>query len=513
MKVTVGNKPVSLTDRDFLTQGGEGAVYLQGGIIYKIWLDPATKALPPKKLSELAALNRANIVRPVDVIEDGFYKQVGLTYREVPHAVSLSNVCSLGYQQKNALDIPNLLKLLVGMEETTDFIHGKGCLIVDGNEFNYLLSGGAVHFIDVDSYQTPSFPATAIMAGGASNIRDYHATAFSELSDWFSFGVVACQLLLGIHPYKGSHPKYGKNLVERMKANVSIFNVDVRVPSTARSPSALPAPYREWFEDMFERGKRAHPPHAADMLRVTVALPIPAQVSVTSPSVRQTAGLDIQVLLTHEEPIYHHCWRNGKHLFNEDAHAEWVTDAGTRFDYVRGRLSLLRTLPNGRTVTDNARSWVVLPNATSRFDGLLVSDVLGLPYFYVPEAESCHIFSVPDLVGWRVLDAKREREYVGVRIVNMRTSAYAVRLYQANLRTNTLRMRRHFDTDAELNFTVLTTGVGLCIVEDGTLVMFDALREVELENAAIRRTMRLTNMGHQAAFSEGSALYSLRMSA
>jgi len=64
-------------------------------------------------------------------------------------------------------------------------------------------------FLDVDSYQTPSFHADALM----ESVRDplIQNNKFTELSDWYSFGIVVFQMYIGIHPFKGRHPNFKKN--------------------------------------------------------------------------------------------------------------------------------------------------------------------------------------------------------------------------------------------------------------------------------------------------------------
>ena len=68
---------------------------------------------------------------------------------------------------------------------------------------NFLIDRDMQHvlFIDVDSYQTAGFPATAIM----DSIRDRHSSTYSAGTDWFSFAILAFQMFVGVHPYRGKH--------------------------------------------------------------------------------------------------------------------------------------------------------------------------------------------------------------------------------------------------------------------------------------------------------------------
>jgi serine/threonine protein kinase len=109
-----------------------------------------------------------------------------------------------------------------------------------------------IYFIDVDSYQTKSYPAQAIM----DSIRDRHAKQFDINTDWFSFGILTFQMFMGIHPYKGKHDTY-KTLDERMINNVSVLNKKVSIPSIIEDPKQIiPSNYLDWYSSVFEKGNR-----------------------------------------------------------------------------------------------------------------------------------------------------------------------------------------------------------------------------------------------------------------
>ena len=136
-------------------------------------------------------------------------------------------------------------------------VHKVGIIIVDLNEMNFLVDKKfkELYFIDVDSYQTPSFPATAIM----ESIRDRQTNTFSTLTDWFSFGIVSFEMFIGIHPFKGKHPSI-KTMDERMKANMPVFHKDVKYPNVCQPFDIIPQAYKNWYKAMFFEGKRLPPP-------------------------------------------------------------------------------------------------------------------------------------------------------------------------------------------------------------------------------------------------------------
>ena len=57
-KIKVGSGGiVTLNDKCYLAAGGEGEIYVNSGMAYKLYHDPATKMLPLKKMQELALIS------------------------------------------------------------------------------------------------------------------------------------------------------------------------------------------------------------------------------------------------------------------------------------------------------------------------------------------------------------------------------------------------------------------------------------------------------------------------
>ena len=268
IKVTVhGRGEVSLRPEDLIQSGGEGSVYRNGNLAYKIYHEPK-RMVPTGKLAELGALSRDNILSPQHLLLDSNRTPVGFAMRMAPTKVVLCELFTNSFRDRNGITADSTLELVEAMKETISYVHQHQCLIVDCNEFNFLVDEKKYttpYCIDVDSWQTPSFPATAIMP----SIRDWNAKEFTELSDWFSFAILACQLFIGIHPFKGTHPDFKKRDMEaRARRNISVFNKKTAYPPAVRDFSYIPKNYMDWFIKLFERGAREFPPGVAGTLQV-----------------------------------------------------------------------------------------------------------------------------------------------------------------------------------------------------------------------------------------------------
>jgi serine/threonine protein kinase len=256
-KCVYKGKQTTLLDKEFLASGGEGDVFLHAGLIFKIYHNPLRNDFV-KKIGELFVLDHPNIIRPLDIVYGLANEPIGYTMNYADNTANLPLLFTTSYITRNNITLQATQTLVGEIMKTAEFIHSKKCLIVDANEFNTLVDKATYakpFLIDVDSFETPSFPATAIMP----SIRDYTASKFTELTDFYSLGVITFQLFTGIHPYKGKHPSL-KTIEERCKNHISVLNKDVSTPPSVRDFAAIPPNYFSWYEDLFEKGLRTPPP-------------------------------------------------------------------------------------------------------------------------------------------------------------------------------------------------------------------------------------------------------------
>jgi hypothetical protein len=549
-----GTRRVNLSDQDFVAQGGEAKLYAQGDWLYKIYHDPS-KVIAPAKIQELAVLDHPQIIRPQQLLFDAQQQPVGFSMARVKDSVALPRLFTNDYRRAQHLNNADILALIEALRDTIRFIHSQGCLLVDGNEMNYLVDARdhrQPYFIDVDSYQTPSFPATALM----QTIRDYHSPGFSTGSDWFAFGVVICQLWVGIHPYKGTHPDFKKHdLAARMQAQVSIFNPAVRLPTAARALSQIPAAWRDWLLGLLEQGLRVPPP--------LVSAPAAVYAPPLNLLPQASAQLDIQLL--RQYPAVITAWLDeaagfgivaGQHLYLEQTQFA-LDDAQTRLIFspqrglplacrvVDGQLQI-RDLHNGQTVPVSMQasglvssqnqlyvlaggqltqlkltelgtklfatpgtSWQVMPHATVLLEGLLYQNVLGMPYLVLPQPPlACAMLPVPELRDYRIISGKHQGGVV------MLLAYKQGRYDRLCLRLSADYRQYQFDcgTDVELgalNFVVLDNGLVIQILGDGELLIFQrhGTARKQIQDAQIRSDSQLAKQGNTGLFYLHDRLY------
>lgn len=561
--VIPGKGKVTLSKSDFKAAGGEGSVYCRNGIAYKLYGQTDTsgkfiantqKMIPPGKIQELDILSAANIIKPQEVILDRSGKPIGYTMRALPDAIALCQTFTKAYRDRKHLTPDHMLKLMQQLQAGVKHIHAQGILIVDLNEMNFLVDTNfdQLFFIDVDSYQTAHYPATAIM----DSIRDRHNTQFNQKTDWFSFAIVSFQMLVGIHPFKGKHPHL-KTLDDRMLANVSVLNNAVSIPGACQPFDVIPKAYRDWYTAVFERGERIPPPDG--LTNVVLLAPVVKHVSGSDNFLIEEIGaydgpiiavVGGNILTTKSvwagvhcigniapgavlgvTPLHSHCivgWIEQNQLRLKDmtrqkeletcVNADEIMATAGRIYIRQGDLLMQVTLTElpTRILASAEIVGKVLGQATQLFEGVAVQNLLGATYLGIlPESKNFHEVRVPELDSYRLVEAKFERG-VFVATGHNKTGRYdmLVLRFDAALEKYDLRIIEDI-TLASINFTVLDTGIVALLNDEEKLELFakapgsSALKIVS--DKGIDGSCRLFSRGAQTLIARDETLYKITM--
>ena len=562
MKAYVKGQPeVSLGKSQFVAEGGEGKVFVRGDTGYKVYHD-AAKAIPIGKIQALAAIAHHDVIKPVDALFTGKRaKHVGHTFRFVKDTWTLCQLFPRAFREREGLEHEATIKLMRKIQEGVQAVHKAGVLIVDLNEMNFLVSHdfSAPYFIDVDSYQTAQYPATAIMP----SVRDplVHGVDFTEDSDWFSFAVVSFQMLTGIHPYKGKHPSV-KGMEDRMKAGISVFDPQVRIPKVAYGLDVVPDVYKDWYEALFVDRKRFPPP--ADLQAVIVLRTVVRKVTGTdnfdvtelgefTKDIRAVfsggghtvvhAGYEMFVdqrqagdwqpaVVVGFTPKYGHpvaalTTPDLHHLGLYDLTAKEMIPATLRADdvmvsgetiYVKSRDKILEV-----TFTETATQIVVgsrlaanvLENASKLYEGVVLQSLLGEPHASLfPRPGASYQKTLPELKGHKVVEAKHDSGVLMVLAAEAGTYHRFVFRFDEGYAKYDLRKVEDV-TPAGLNFVTLDSGVCVCLNEEEHLELFSSKvgsKSVKtIEDPTLGGDMRLTKHHGQVRFSRGNKLYGMKM--
>ena len=459
----------TLTDGDFFAIGGEASLYRRGDLALKVYHQPE-RAPAAAKLRELNAIGAKNVLKPLDFLFDPKNgKPLGVTMPFVSGTKPLVRYFSAAFKSRKGLDIKAIHQLVVSLQETLVQIHHCGCLVGDLNEMNLLVADQSLkpYFIDVDSYQTPNFPVTAI----ADSIRDPKSKVFSELTDWFAFAVLAFQMYVGIHPYKGGHPDYKNGAWrQRMVDGVSVFDPRSVLPGAADDWNRIPAYHLGWFQTVFRDNNRCPPPPprtkvntlsmvtgptrlARSRLKLEIIFKLPGAILAAFPHGKQIFCFTADSLFQGETRL----------MGGINGHRAWVVQSSRgqsilvtkgkdyiRFQQVGG--TYCETIPfvagfcrqgcfysvdgqflmghqfneiGGRVVRTASVEGIHRSNHPQVFEGFLIRYLLGRTWMMNPlEPGKCSMKAVPELDGYRVVSGRAEGSYC--QLVAERKGTYSL---------------------------------------------------------------------------------------
>jgi hypothetical protein len=525
IKVTLEHRgALTLRPGDYLATGGEGSVYQAKGTVVKIFTDPAKMARDgmQDKIGLLKALKHPYVVAPEGLVHNEKGSAVGY-YMPYAPGEPLARMFTNAFWIREGFDMQGAKTLAARMRDTVLHAHTHQAVMADANELNWIVASGSKNpeprAIDVDSWAIGRFGAKVVMP----SIRDWHATSFTEKTDWFAWAVVTFQLFAGIHPYRGTLVGYRPTELEaRMKANASVFRPGVGLNRAVRDFAYIPAPLLDWYQAVFEQGERAIPPSPT---AAGAPIPVPAR------TYRQVAGpagtLIFEKLLDYANDQVLRVFpcgvaqaRSGTlidvatkqqlgvlaSLHGEVVKtpggwliADWV-DGEAKYAFVESGSRATTPLMCGIIgrayfrfenrlflVTDDAlielslmevgrpllvlgtRTPILLPKATHWFDGVGIQEAMGATFMVLPFGEkACATVRVRELDGETPVAAKAGNRYVVVITLDKKGNYHTHSFFFTH--DYATYVPHAADADGpDLNVAMLPRGVCAAIPEDGKL--------------------------------------------
>lgn len=556
VKVLVNGKNlVTLNKNNYKASGGEGTVYQKDGIAYKIYTDPK-KMIPLAKIKELMILDQPNILHPLDVLYDHKTQNpIGFTMKFINDIEFLCRLFNKSFRKTNGVNPDNIVNIIKKMQLTLSEIHKNKILVVDFNEMNFLIDNkfSTPYFIDVDSYQTPSFPATALM----DSVRDRNSpNKFSELTDWFSFAVVSFYLYMGIHPFKGIRDDYTNEERAKLKMmddGISVFHPKVRIPVSCQDWSVIPKPHLEWYKRVFLNGERSIPPLSDDVNMIfTAGINIINSNSkfdvkdygIYDSNIRHTYDFNNMLYVLTENRVYsgkRELFRlnrkyNKMELCNvlgedpllayaeldniifEDKNRNQIgkihgTDLmqlnGAIYTVTNGNLMENTFLKIGQGVFHKPRiACQIFDSSYKIFPGLVIQDVLGKIHAAIPyKIGACINIAIPELDKKRIIDA----EYQNGKAIFMTESKGKYNKYilcfAPDFSKYSIREEKNVSLD-NVNFVVLPNGVCVSITENEKVEVFADNSKLKVtQDPPFDSSMQLYRDGTKVLFCDSNKLY------
>jgi len=556
-KYTINGKDVSLSDKDFLAKGGEKSIYVKKSIAYCLYHDP-TKMIPDGKFKELATLDDPRIFNPQHIVLDARDRKVGFTTLFLEDAVAVCQLFTKAFKLRNHVTNDMSLELVKKFYDLVSHIHDKNILIVDLNELNFLVDDQFrdIYGIDVNSYQTKRYLATAIM----ESVRDRQAAKWTQETDWFSWGVVTFQMLIGIHPYKGAHPDYEGAPIDRMEArmqdNCSAFNPKSILPTVCESLDIIPPALRGWYKAVFEEGKRIVPPmNFETVANVVVAVKISGSNNFVIDKIFESGSDIIGVYVSGPTRVIvgtHHLYCDEEiKISRRDVQVGFTTKQNTPIAawIEKGQLELYNiqskkkigivtkadaiTQSDGRILVKNGPHILevvftefssviasvkqvgqVLPQATKLYEGVAIQNMLGR---YVaslfPASGRCEQLKLPELDNYKIIDAKYDNKVLVV--VGAKEGKYDRFVFRISSTYKEYSVRVVEDiTTLDINFTVGDNGTVVLMNGENVEAFSNNRHATQVKifdpDSAVSG-VKLFHDGADILFARGKELYSITM--
>ena len=569
IKIGSGGGTFTLTDKYYKAAGGEAAIYVNGGKVFKIYHDH-TKTLPAQKIKELSAIYNAQVVVPQDLIYDANTGDpLGYTANYIDNVEPLIKFFTRTFKQANNLDPQTIADLVKFMQIITNDVHIAHCLIADFNELNVLVNLApnklTPYFIDVDSYQTPSFKATAIM----DSIRDRRVSKDvggklvytpDELSDWFSWAVLTFWLYTNIHPYRGGHPNYKPNdKKKQMDDGISVFHKGVRVPPSVNPFTVIPKRHLDWYEAVFLRGERSIPPMPDGQAPLVVPSAIITvkgnnQIDVIQMgawpenvmNVFQSMGINY---VATKKKVY--CDQSERMAGIDKARKTLLCSAtdgsviaamltGSRVVFttvnnqteigtigspdIFARNSCIYSVSNNGKLVENQFTAIgnrvihrvseienVSAYTTKIYDGCIIQDLIGKKHLTLPyKRGACFSKYLPQLDEYRVVDAKAERNVVVIIAEKNGQYDRFIVVFKKDYSDFDVRKVEDIAYDT-INFTVLENGLCILLAGPDELELFGDNQHVNLlQNPPFDSTMKLFSTPDGAFFTNGNTIHQIK---
>ena len=546
-----------ITDQNFVASGGEADVFRVGNLAVKIYHD-ANKMIPLSKIKELQQISATNVLKPLHLVFGNKNNAIGYAMQFIDSSHPMCKLFTKSFRNNNNIDHKDIIQLIKQQQITIQQIHNDGCLIVDLNEMNLLSSPDfkTPIFIDVDSYETKTHKATAIM----DSIRDrlVKNNNFTEFSDWYSFAIIAFQLYIGVHPYKGSHPAYKPNeWQKRMDDGVSVLDPKSAIPSICYDLSVIPKSHFDWMKNVFANKDRSIPPmpdsstplviptqvvfvHGTDTFLVDKVYENPedireifdivgtkyyvgknyvyknkAEITENISSYKKVLLCETDAMnpvlckLKDDDLTFSHM--NGKEIAKIKANKNIMYRNGCIYSIYKDKLFCNSfTERNGKIFHYAKYVSNITEIARKMFRGVICEDLLGKPYLTIPfSPTSCTTVYVKELEKYRIVNMRMEKNIC--IIIAEQAGIYSRFILIFDEKFHSYSLRKIDDVYQDINFTVLPNGVCCMVSGDSELELFASNSKVkQLDKSPVDFSMKLFNSSGSVFFVNKKCVYSLK---
>jgi hypothetical protein len=348
-----------------------------------------------------------------------------------------------------------------------------------------------------------------------------------------------------------------------MKDNISIFNSEVRVPPATRDFNLIPSGYRDWYINLFEKGKRDVPPglpqtigptsektiviNSTDNFEITEIARFDREVlfygrinGIDVYKIKDHAGERVfinvsqyslphqmEIMFTHKNStpvavgvmnnkLICHSLETSKKITDFEIE---VIDFMIRDNHLYARSTdkffEIELHESGNKIIPTASTYYdIMPHATELHSGIAVENILGKYYVLIPEGKNIYHTQVDVLEDWNVIDAKYDDHVAVFTCHNGAVYHRVIIRFNDNFSSYDVYFDHNIDY-SPINFITLPQGVVVMITHDDKVLVFPKAyntgKRKEIKDPAINSDMRLVKSGSQVRFIQGNKCFSMKM--
>lgn len=259
-----------LTSLKSIASGGEGTIYeLSKDTVLKYYhVGKHTDAIP--HLESLATLPDC-FLKPIDIFSNGS-KVLGFSmkYVDFKHYFIFSSFFNKNFCDANNITDDFKIFVLNTIKKHLEDIHSKDIVVGDLNQYNIFFSlKGEVIFVDVDSYQTPTYPHSGVLL---VEIQDF-LNPVSKRADMWSFNILSFWATTYAHPFKWVKKNDPSKLEERVRSSRSYLTEQgIIIPKLYKKPSIK---IEEQFLDVFNKSRRFFVDYTGQVMAANIQISVP----------------------------------------------------------------------------------------------------------------------------------------------------------------------------------------------------------------------------------------------
>jgi hypothetical protein len=285
---TITGKTINLTNCKEIAAGGEGKILehpTSKKKVVKVYHSPRNKDFA-KHLAALSTLDSKSFVCPQEIYFNNKGEVVGfdMDYVNFNDYWLFNNLFNKSFCTSNGITSDFKIKVLAQLRSALEKIHKIDVVVGDLNMYNIFVSkAGEILFVDVDSYQTPTQPHSAVLL---DEIRDWTTLSINKETDAWAYDILAFWTTTFCHPFKWVVPGNNESLEQRVKNHKSYLSPipGIKTPALYQPPTGE---VEKQFRDIFG-GRRYMVDFSGSYTPVSTV--INQQIHSTSLEIREIAN-------------------------------------------------------------------------------------------------------------------------------------------------------------------------------------------------------------------------------